>query len=118
MTEAWPTGTINVGVVRTSYREKTEAFIDAQQPTSGPPLERPISSIVMQLLSFEGRYTAAEKAALDTFWKTTLLKGTQPFTRAHPISGVSTLFKFEGPPEVVGAGATLYHVAMTLRTLP
>lgn len=118
MTEAWPTGTINLGVVRTSYSETIEDSVQRSKPEAGPPLERSLSSIVSPILSFEGRYTAAEWAALYAFWKTTLIRGTSPFTRAHPLTAASTLFKFESAPRLVAVGATLRHVALVLRTLP
>lgn len=118
MTAAWPTSTVNLGVVRTSYREEPESYEDRNKPEVGPPLVRSVSSLVTVPTSFEGRYTAAEWTALYAFWLTTCLRGTLPFTRAHPVTGTSTLYLFEAPPKLIGKGATLYHVALSLRAMP
>lgn len=118
MVDAWPND-VNLFAKRESYGEQTEPNVVRSQPDVGPPQERRRSSLVCDLITFEGRYTAAEYASLKAFHKTTLLSGTLPFTRAHPLTEVAgVLFKFVEPPALVRVGTRFRHVSIKLRLLP
>lgn len=58
---------------------------------------------------------AADKTALDVFYKTTTVNGSLYFTWTHPDDGASHTVRFTGPPEYSLIAVGLWRVSVTLR---
>jgi hypothetical protein len=118
MVDAWP-NTVNTYVKRDSDGEEPEEAVLRSITDIAPPKLRPCPSIDCDLISFEGRFTEEEWVDLQTFYKVTLLRGSLPFTRVHPLTGAaSVLFLWEKPPRLLRVGTIYRHVAIELRQLP
>lgn len=62
--------------------------------------------------------TQAQYSFFYTFYNTTLNGGVNPFTFNHPITGVSSIFRFKGPPQVSSIGGGNFTVSMEWEQLP
>lgn len=78
--------------------------INAVQTTvdSGPVYQRPKSTITIDSVSATNIMTLAELATFWTFYQTSLVQGSLPFVKVHPITKVNTVMQFDvtSPPSV------------------
>lgn len=118
MPETWP-GTVPEEELAGTFTEEIEDNRATFGPEVGPPKLRRRSSVPTAVLSWEQHLTAAQFAALRTFYETTLQDGVLTFTRTHPRTGASGTFRFTGPPQSRNvAGIDLYRVTFSVREQP
>lgn len=118
MTAAWP-GSVNPYVLTSGHSESPETNIAEFQPSPGDPSRRRRVGIPTDIISMTVRMTTSQYADFKTFYDTTLLNGSLPFTRLRPRTGLTGTFKFTGaPPTAKDAGYQLWDVSMTVRSLP
>lgn len=101
--ESWP-GTINQNAILGSYGETPVDTLIAFEPDRGAPLTRQGTYIPLTRIRFQSKLTPTEKAALDTFHKTTCVQGTSRVSRKNPKTGATHTMKFDGPPEYADGG--------------
>lgn len=119
MTAAWP-GTINQNVNVQNFNEVPDTNNAVFQPDVGPPKMRRRSSLSTSVFTFEGWFTSTEVDNINTFYKTTLLDGTLPFTRLHPRTQANdgSTYVFLNAPDVKTFSPVLFVVTFNLRKLP
>lgn len=69
------------------------------QPEVGPAKTRPRSTLAVRQWSGTLRMTAAQVAAFEAFYETTLVSGSLPFDWADPVDGSTKSFAFSKPPD-------------------
>lgn len=62
--------------------------------------------------------TMAQYTIFYNFYDTTLNGGVLPFTFPHPITQVSTDFRFKGPPKITSLGGGQFQAAFEWEALP
>lgn len=115
---AYATWPANVGqyAQQSGYSEKLERSVANFAPQVGASIERNRTTIKTFQLSFTQQLSSAEYDALLAFYRTTLIDGTQKFTRNHPRSEQSGTFKFIAEPQISQALSNdIYLVALQLR---
>lgn len=118
MVSAWPGGVPEVELAGT-FTEEIEDSRAEFNPEVGPPKRRQRTSVATARLSWEQHLTQTQFAALKTFYETTLLNGTLPFTRTHPSTGSTVTMTFLAPPSRRNVmGADIYRVPFSVRVLP
>jgi hypothetical protein len=79
---------------------------------AGEDFVRPRFTAVLDLHSGDMRLTTAQRATLETFFKTTLIQGSQWFDWSHQITGVAAEYRFLGPPTFRPLSGTDWQVEM------
>lgn len=89
-------------------------------PDLGPPLTRRGTTAVVRPLSGSVILSDAQVTAWETFFFTTIMNGSLPFTFPDPRTGSSFLVKFiKGTPSaLVPLGGDNYRLALSLVILP
>lgn len=119
MTIAWPGG-INQNAQQDGYTETPDLNNATFAPEVGIPKTRQRMSSSTDTISVVLLMTGVEYALFWTFYKTTLLDGTQPFTFTHPRTKSTVTFKFSGsnPVKMQAGGPDTYIVTMNIQTTP
>jgi hypothetical protein len=123
-TAVWPAGLPQEALMGLS--RQTDPNVIAYQTGHGPVKLRRSSSIPAVYETTEIELTGAQVATFDTFFDTTLVSGTLPFTWVDMISGAATTFRFrEGRKpafaEIVGArdrDSRIYSGVLDLEVIP
>jgi len=69
-------------------------------------------------VTFRQTLTATQVGTLDTFYLTTLVKGTTVFTEDHPRTAVATTWRFFRRPSVSHLNGNLYTASYELEIMP
>jgi hypothetical protein len=93
MTEAWPAVNLTE-IVRETYREEFEDNVSRFKPDVGPTVDHSRTIMATGPIAFDQWFTTAEFETLETWRRVTLKNGVLPFTRLHPRTGDSSIFKF------------------------
>ena len=117
MTAAWP-GDVNMNALRDTYTETPERNVASFPVEVGPAKERQRTSYSTDLVTFTGSYTKAEWASLKTFYRTTLLDGTQPFIFTNPFDLTDGTYKFTAAPLLQTVRQLKAQVQIALRKMP
>lgn len=119
MVDAWP-GTLPQKVLVEGYAEGVGDGLLEYQPDTGPPITRRRTSASPRPLTVTFELTSAQIATLRTFFDTTLLGGSLPFTFPGVIEGSTYLVKFQkdGLPRWTALGGDYFSVAISLWVLP
>jgi hypothetical protein len=90
------------------------------QPDTGPSITRLRSSGAPEPMTLAFEMTSAQIASFKTFFKTTLIGGSLPFTFADPLSGDTVLLKFrkDGLPHWSALGGDNYNFSATVWKMP
>src|SRR5690348_9781637 len=88
------------------------------QPDVGPQKDRRRSTASGANISAQFELNDTQRAALDTFYRTTLADGTLPFTWTHPVDGTSYSWKFQAPPTYSNKGFNYHYAQLKLLRLP
>ena len=112
--DVWPVGIPNKALVGT-YSERVEPWTDSFQVEEGPPMEGPSGTMRTDLISYEIILDNTDRAALMTFYQTTLEQGVKYFTTANPEYGGTETYKFAQAPEVRSLVPGTYRVSVSLR---
>jgi hypothetical protein len=94
MTAAWPS-TLPAAPVFGGFTEQRQTNVAAFNPDVGPPKYRRRSTAVGVPTSAIFWMTPTQVADFDTFFETTLVDGTLPFTWDHPLSGTNYTWMFD-----------------------
>lgn len=119
MPAAWPDSLPQRFRVEGTGIEMGDGRIVSQTDT-GPGKMRPRSSSVPDKMSASMRMTEGQYATLETFVKTTLGRGTLPFTIPSPRDGSTILVRFarDGLPRWATPGGDVRDVSFQLEILP
>ena len=118
MVDAWPADLPQCFIV--GYSDgKGEGRIGTN-PDTGPPMMRRRSTAVVRPLSGSMRMTRAQIAILDTFYETTLIAGSLPFTFTDPTFGgtILVMFPIGSQPSWQQTAPGKYRVNISLSVLP
>lgn len=74
------------------------------KPKIGPSITRRASSKRSDKLKGSVLWTPTQYLAAMTFYTTTLVDGTLPFTNPDPFTGITTSYKFVNPPRITSLG--------------
>lgn len=118
MTAAWPLTTSFVD--QSGYKESilNDPLVRTSMD-SGPPKSRARFSAVVY--TFEGTISFLSSANVDTlftFYDTTLVFGSLPFTWTNPRTGSAGTFKWQERPAIVGVDGLSYQVSIKFMILP
>ncbi|MEN6535653.1 MAG: hypothetical protein ABFD89_18460 [Bryobacteraceae bacterium] len=118
MVDAWPATLPQCFIV--GYSDGEGDGLIETAPDIGPPISRPRSTAVVRPLSGAMRMTRAQIAILSAFFRTTLLRGSLPFSFTDPTFGGTVLVKFPkgSQPSWQQTGPGMYRVNITLSVLP
>lgn len=118
MVDAWPATLPQCFIV--GYSDGEGDSLVETQPDMGPPSSRSRSTSVVRPLSGAMRMTKAQIAILDTFYKTTLVRGSLPFNFTDPTFGGTILVKFPkgSQPTWQQSSPGMYRVNVSLSILP
>lgn len=113
---AWPTGSVPYEPEQSGYSEKVQSNLASFNPDVGPPSVWRRSTIKCTQISADILMSGAELAAFNTFFETTLLDGSLPFTWTNPRYGVSKRYMFDpsAAPQWDSIGFDLYRVRLTI----
>jgi hypothetical protein len=116
--EVWPVAVPNEALIGT-YTERPNPVVDEFRPEQGPPIQGIAGSIQTDLVSYAIMLTNTQRAALMTFWRTTLSQGTEYFTATNPAYGGTETFRFVDPPEAQSQSTrtAAYRVEIRLERL-
>lgn len=117
MTAAWP-GTLPENIWKPGYRETPRPSFIRSRVDVGPAKVRRRTTIDITDFVVELRMTAAQTELLDTFYTTTLIGGTQPFTWVHHRTGDAITYRFLKKPEMAPGAGTRWIVVMHLEDIP
>jgi len=119
MASAWP-GTLPQKFLVDGYMEGVGDGLLEYQPDTGPSISRRRATAVPRPLSGNFEMTSAQIATLRTFFDTTLIGGSLPFTFPDPLTGATLLVKFQkgGIPKWAALGGDYFSVGMSLWILP
>lgn len=118
--DAWP-GTLPQYVLVDGYQEEEGDNLLETQPDIGPPITRARSTTAARALNMSLDLSKAQLAILRTFYRTTLINGSLPFTMSAPSETATTYtvkFQKGGHPKVTGHGGGYFRIAMALWILP
>jgi hypothetical protein len=111
---------INQDVLDDAYSSTPDINLASYKPDPnvGMPSLLRRSSILQDVLTCKMWFSSAEWEIFRSFYRDTLLDGTQGFTWVHPRTKATGTFQFEGPaPKLVAnVGIDLYEAAFTIRT--
>ena len=119
MPDAWPSTLPQALLLAGASKGVGDGLIE-NQPDTGPSMTRRRSTAVMRPLSGSMMLTDAQIATFETFFYTTILFGSLPFTFPDPISGATLLVKFtkQSLPAYAPQGGDNYQLSLTLMVLP
>lgn len=118
-TPAWPSApTLPQTPMFGSFDETPQRNVAAFQPDVGQSKQRRRSTASGSICSAQFEVNDTQRAALDTFYRTTLADGTLPFTWNHPISGTNYTWAFEEAPTYSNRGFNYHFAQCKLRRLP
>ena len=119
MTAAWPS-TLPQCPNLNDFSEERQPNTIAFAPDVGTPKMRRRSTAVSTKTTVAFRMTTAQRAAFNTFYETTIVDGTLPFTWAHPITKVSYtwVFKPNEVPKIDRMTPGTFRVSFNLLRLP
>jgi hypothetical protein len=118
MADAWPAELPQCFIV--GYSDGEGDGLIETQPDIGPPISRRRSTAVTRPLAGSMKMTRAQIAILKTFFETTILGGSLPFTFNDPTAGGTILVKFlkGSQPSWQQIAAGVYRVNISLVVLP
>jgi hypothetical protein len=119
MTNVWP-GTLPQQLLLNGASLGVGDGLLEYQPDTGPSITRRRSSAVMRPLSGTMILSSAQMTTFESFFYTTILGGSLPFTFPDPRTGASLLVKFtkQGQPTYTPQGADNYLLSLNLAVLP
>lgn len=117
MTAAWP-GTLPQTPMYGYFDETPQNNLATFQYDVGPPKYRRRSTASGAVINAQFEVNDTQRAALDTFFRTTLSDGSLPFTWNHPITGVSKVWSFSQPPTYSNQGFNFHRAQLKLLMLP
>lgn len=119
MVDVWPVG-LPQNVLVNGYSEAVGDGLLEYQPETGPSISRRRSTANPRPIAMSFELTSAQIATLRTFYETTLIGGSLPFSFPGITEAVTYLVKFQksGIPKWTSLGGDYYSVSMSVWVLP
>lgn len=119
MPSAWPL-TLPQSVLVSNYSDGVGDGLLEYQPDAGPSITRRRTSASVRPMTMNFQLTSVQIATLRSFFETTLIGGSLPFTFPDPLTGSSVLVKFSksGIPKWTALGGDYFSVTMSVWVLP
>ncbi|MBE1208104.1 hypothetical protein [Aminobacter carboxidus] len=118
MVDVWP-ATLPQYLLADGYSEAQGDGRLRTQPDVGPPKVRLRSSAMPGPLQGRMMMSGAQRAILDNFVKTTLIKGTLPFTFPDPLTRDPILVRFAANlPVWTSPGGDTFVASLDLEVMP
>lgn len=119
MVDAWPSG-LPQKILINNYQEGVGDGLLEYQPDTGPTISRLRTTSSVRPLTMYFELTSAQLAILRTFFDTTLLGGSLPFSFPAAIESATYLVKFQkgGIPTWIALGGDYFGVTMSVWVLP
>lgn len=119
MVDAWPAGLPQRSLIQ-GYQEGVGDGLLEYQPDAGPTISRRRTTAVVRPLTVSFELTSAQLAILRTFYDTTLMGGSLPFTFPGPTEAATYLVKFQkdGIPKWTALGGDYFSVSISVSVLP
>lgn len=119
MAIAWPVGLPQYVLVDGYGEDEADNLIE-YGPDIGPPISRPRSSAAARQFDIVFNLSRAQLATLRTFFRTTLISGSLPFTIPAPsVAGNYTVkFRKGSQPKMAALGGNWFRVTCGLWILP
>lgn len=123
MVDAWP-GSLPQAFEQSGYGEGVADMLTEVQPDTGPPITRRRSTAATRPVGGSMVLTSAQLSALKTFFNTTLLGGSLPFTFPAQVDAgspaVDWLVKFtkSALPKWTPLGGDYWRASFGLTVLP
>ena len=119
MVDVWPVG-LPQKILIGGYSEGVGDGLIEYQPDAGPTISRRRSTAAARPLNMSFELTSAQLAILRTFYDTTLIGGSLPFSLPAPTESATYLVKFQkgGIPKWTALGGDYFMVSMTVWILP
>lgn len=113
----WPAG-LPQTPDRDQWEEAPQPNIISFTPEVGPPISRRRGTARTYLVSGAFFFTDADLATFWSFWEDDLRDGALSFTLAHPVTGTSCQWRFEGQPSAQLEGYNRHRLSFTWRKMP
>lgn len=119
MVDIWPTGLPQKLLLSGSSLGVGDGLIETQ-PDIGPPISRRRATAVVRPLTGSMMLSDAQITTFETFFFTTILRGSLAFNFPDPRTGATLLVKFTkaNPPSYSPQGADNYLLSLNLLVLP
>lgn len=114
---AWP-ATLPQELRLDGMQEQTVDVLLRSPMDAGPPKVRPLYRSAPVDIVGDMVMTTAQVATLETFYDTTLDRGTDSFDWFHPRTRAAATFAFSARPGYAALGAGNWRVAMQFRIWP
>lgn len=117
--EAWPPSLPQYVLVDGYLEEEGDNLIETTPDTSSPNA-RPRASNAARKLTVAFELTKTQLQTLQTFYRTTLIHGSLPFTFPTPNDTTPQIVRFQkgGGPKITGLGGRYRRVSLALWILP
>lgn len=117
MAEVWPVAlqqllnesSFGYSFGETTIRSKNDTGLDKVRRTSTRPIDK-ISATI--------NITVAQFSVLKTFYDTTINGGVTRFSFNHPITGVSSEYRFLSPPQLRSIGGSNFITTLEWEVMP
>lgn len=113
----WP-ATLPQLLLKQGYDEQRASAVVRSSNDTGPAKVRRRYTAAATNINGTIRVSAAQKAALDSFFITDLMEGSLSFDWVDPISQAAASFRFLSPPHITPAGGVTFNAALQLEILP
>src|SRR5262245_43678976 len=113
----WP-GTLPQSAFLASWKEKPAPANVEFSVEVGPPKRRRRISSAGRLIEHSLILTITQRAALLTFYETTLKNGSLQFDMTHPIDGGTKTWQFEEEPSISFLSGNRFNADIKLRIMP
>lgn len=119
MADAWPNTLPQQLLLSGASMGEGDGLVE-YGPDLGPSITRRGTSAVMRPLSGSMILSSAQVATWRTFFLTTILQGSLPFTFPDPLGGANLLVKHvkQSPPAIVPLGGDNFQLSLSLVILP
>lgn len=102
----------------TGYHEQPPYHLIDTPVEVGPAKRRPRYTAGIRSFAVSLVLTAAEVAVLETFYRDTVLGGTDPFDWVHPRTQAPATLRFTEEPDCQAIGPSTYRVTVQLEIIP
>jgi hypothetical protein len=117
MPDVWPVS-LPQDFLRNSYQSAAAENRIRSQPDTGPAKVRRRSTANVRPMAGNMNITDAQLTALKTFYDTTTLSGSLPFTFPDPETAATLLVRFDGVPGWSYVSPDVWLVMLKLEVLP
>lgn len=108
---AWPVSLQNI-VNEESFSFNFGETVIRSDMDVGPQKLRRVSTRPINKLTVSIDVTTSQFSDFKTFFNTTINGGVTRFNFNHPLTGISTEFRFAGPPQVSSLGGGNFRIQM------